>query len=65
MEKENVNKIVTLVCKAVALAMGVAVIVLGALRGATVETRVTLLGIGLFALALAALQQSEGDEALD
>ena len=65
MEKENVNKIVTLVCKAVALAMGVAVIVLGALHGATVETRVTLLGIGLFGLALAALQSSDGDQALD
>ena len=65
MERETVGKMVTLVCKAVALAMGVAVIVLGVLNAATVETRVTLLGIGLFGLALAALQQSDGDEALD
>ena len=65
MGRENVNKLVTLVCKAVALAMGVAVIVLGALHGATAETRIMLLGIGLFGLALAALQQSDGDEALD
>ena len=52
---EHSGKIVNLVCKAVALAMGVAVVVLGALKGATVDTQVTMLGIGLFALALAAL----------
>ena len=60
--KTKVDEIVTLVFKAVALAMAVAVIVLGALGTATVATQVTLLGIGLFGLALAALQQGERDE---
>jgi len=59
MEKENVGKIVTLVCKAVALAMGVAVIVLGALHAAPVETQVTLLGVGLFGLAITSLDGKE------
>jgi len=60
--KENIGGIVTLVFKAVALAMAVAVIVLGALGTATVATQVTLLGMGLFGLALASLQQGEHDE---
>ena len=60
--EKNIGGIVTLVLKAVALAMAVAVIVLGALGTATVTTQVTLLGIGLFGLALAALQQGERDE---
>lgn len=47
--------VVDTVLKAVALAMGVAAIVLG-LMGIDVQTQVTLLGIGLFALALAAFR---------
>ncbi len=48
-----------LVLKGVALAMGVAVVVLGILNTASVQTLVTLLGIGMFCLALAALQNSD------
>jgi len=44
--------------KAVALGMGVAVIVLNILGSLTVDTAVTLLGIGLTALAIAGLQKS-------
>lgn len=51
--------LVDLILKAVALGMAVASIVLGVLKVATVETHVTLLGIGLFALALAALQKAD------
>ena len=47
-----------LILKGVALAMGVASVVLGILNAASVQTLVTLLGIGLFCLALAALQNS-------
>ena len=57
---ENIQRMVSLVLKAVALAMGVVSIVLGFLPDAAdVETQVTLLSIGLFALALAALQKEE------
>ena len=52
----EVNKIVTLVLKAVALAMGVAGIVLG-FFDTPLETRVSLMSIGLAAVALAALQK--------
>ena len=42
----------------VALAMGVAVVVLNILGSLTVDTAVTLLGIGLAVLALARLQKN-------
>ena len=59
MEKHQVGSIIDLVLKAVALAMSVATIVVGFLKAAPLETQVTLLGIGLFALALAALQKTD------
>ena len=55
MQKSIVNQVL----RAVAVAMPIASIVLGILKSATVETQVTLLGIGLLALALAALQKAE------
>ena len=48
---------INLVLKAVALGMAVASIVLGIMNVTTVETNVTLLSIGLFALALVSLQK--------
>jgi hypothetical protein len=53
---QNVRGIVNLVFKAVAVAMGVAVIVLGALGAATPATHITLLDIGLFTLSVSAMQ---------
>ncbi len=58
MEKmKETQSVVQLVLKAVALAMGVAVVVLSILGNVPLQTNVMLLGIGLFALALAALSQ--------
>jgi hypothetical protein len=56
---EERRKIVQLVLKAVALAMGVASVVINLLGVAPAQTMITLLGIGLFCLALAALDQEE------
>jgi hypothetical protein len=57
---ENPKHIVNLVLKAVAVGMSVASIVMGFLPGmATVDTHITLLSIGLAALAVAALQGEE------
>lgn len=44
---KSVGDTVTLVCKAVALAMGVAVVVLSAMNALDPHTGVTLLGVGL------------------
>jgi hypothetical protein len=55
---ESRQKFVSFVLKAVALAMGVAVIVLETLGATAPSTLVPLLGIGLFALALAAMQSA-------
>ena len=49
--------IITLILKVVALAMGIVSIVLGFFQNeVTVKTHITLLSIGLAALAIAALQ---------
>jgi hypothetical protein len=53
--------IVDLILKAVALGMSVASIVLGILNTASLETSVTLLSIGLLALALAELQGASAE----
>ena len=49
----QITTLVAIILKAIVLAMGVAVVVLSILGIATVETHITLLGIGLFAIALA------------
>lgn len=57
MKMENPKKIISLILKAVALGMAVVSIVLGFLPDAAdLATQITLLSIGLFALAVAALQ---------
>ena len=61
MNKPETKRITRLVLKAVAVGMSAASIVLGFFPGvADADTQVTLLGIGLAALAIAALQ-GEGD----
>jgi len=60
MEKAETQRIIGLVLKAVAVGMSVASIVMGFLPDvATVDTHITLLSIGLFTLAVAALQKEE------
>lgn len=59
---KNVSAIISLVLRAVALAMGVAVVVLGILGVVEAETSITLLGIGLFCLALDALDRADDDD---
>jgi len=55
---ENTQRIINLVLKAVAVGMSVASTVLLFLPDAAdIDTHVTLLSIGLFALAVAALQK--------
>lgn len=51
------KSIVSTALKGIALAMGVAVIVLNILGTLTTETAISLLSFGLTALALAALQK--------
>ncbi|MGN0167046.1 MAG: hypothetical protein ACI4AB_03300 [Acetatifactor sp.] len=47
MEKKSIREIVSLVLKALTLAMGVAVVVLSCLGKLETQTAITLLGIGL------------------
>ena len=60
MNKPEIARITRLVLKAVAVGMSVASIVMGFIPGvADADTQVTLLGVGLAALAVAVLQQEE------
>ena len=61
-KSSKVSTIISLVLRAVALAMSVAVIVLGILGVAEIDTLVTLLSIGLFTLALDALDRGPEPE---
>jgi hypothetical protein len=56
-EVKERQRIVPLVLKGVGMAMGVASVVLSVLGTVPVQTNVILLGIGVFALGLAALDQ--------
>ena len=60
MKKSETQRITGLVLKAVAVGMSIASIVMSFIPDAAdVDTHITLLGIGLAALALAALQKEE------
>ena len=57
---ESNKNVINLILKAVALAMGVVTVVLGFLPDSTdISTQITLLGVGLFALALSAMQSED------
>ncbi len=56
---KKTQSLVQLVLRAVALGMGVAVVVLSILGTVPLQTNVMLLGIGLAVLAIAVLGQSE------
>jgi hypothetical protein len=55
----NIQSIINLILRGIAVAMGVAAVVLGILGTASVESLLTLLGIGLFSLALWSFQKTD------
>lgn len=55
MEKNSIGEAVSLICRAVALAMGVAVVTLSCLSKLELRSAVTMLGIGLSCAGLALL----------
>ena len=56
---ENAQRIISLVLRALAVGMSIVSIVLGFVGEADVNTHITLLGIGLAALAIASFQNEE------
>ena len=57
MEKKSIREIISVIFKAVTLAMGVAVVVLSCLGSLELQTAVTLLGIGLACAGAAMLEK--------
>ena len=62
MENKSIHEIICVVCKALTLAMGVAVVVLSQLGGLETKTAVTLLGIGLACAGVAMLGNHKKEE---
>jgi hypothetical protein len=54
-----VKRITSIALKGIALAMGVAVIVLSTLNSLAIGSAITLLGLGLAALALVSMQKEK------
>ena len=61
MEKKSIRQIISVIFKAVTLAMGVAVVVLSGLGSLQPETAVPLLGIGLACAGAAMRANNDGD----
>lgn len=57
MEKKSIHDIISVVLKAVALAMGIAVVVLSVMGTMETQTSVTMLGIGLACAGAAMLEK--------
>ena len=57
MEKKSIGEMVNLICRAVALAMGVAVVTLSCLSRLELRSAVTMLGIGLSCAGIALLEK--------
>ncbi len=57
MEKKSIREIISVIFKAVTLAMGVAVVVLSCLGKLEVQSAITMAGIGLACAGVAMLQK--------
>lgn len=63
MEKQSMKEIVSTVIKAIALAMGVAVVVLSCLGQMQANTSVVMLGMGLACAGIALLKRNDEEDA--
>lgn len=59
MEKKSMKEIVSIVFKALTLAMGVAVVVLSCLGSLETQTAIVLLGIGLACAGISMLEKND------
>ena len=59
MKAQEIQELITLIFKALALGMSAVVVVLSALGVTSIEVNVLLLGIGLFCVSLASLQKAK------
>ena len=58
-KKNNIKQIINLICKAVGVAMGVAVVVLNVLEELQINDAITMLGIGLACISISLLQNEK------
>ena len=58
-KKNNIREIINLVCKAVGIGMGIAVVILNVLDELQVNNAITMLGIGLACISISLLPNSK------
>ena len=59
--KKKIDEIIDVAFKGVALAMGIAVVVLSIMKQLEIESAITMLGIGLTSLAISSLSKKENN----
>ena len=59
--KKKIDEIIDVAFKGVALAMGIAVVVLSIMKQLEIESAITMLGIGLTSLAISSLSKKENE----
>ena len=59
--KKKIDEIIDVAFKGVALAMGIAVVVLSLMKQLEIESAITMLGIGLTSLAISSLSKKENE----
>ena len=59
--KKKIDEIIDVAFKGVALAMGIAVVVLSIMKQIEMDSAITMLGIGLTSLAISSLSKKEND----
>ena len=58
-KKEKINNFIKLICNAIGLAMGIAVIVLYILKKLDTNDAIIMLGVGVFAVSLPAIMKTK------
>ena len=60
-KKNNIRQVINLVCKAIGVGMGIAVVVLNVLHELEVNDAITMLGIGLACISISLLSNDKED----
>lgn len=58
-KKEDIKKLITLICEGIGIALGVAVVVLNMIDQLQVKEAISMLGIGMFCIGLSLISRNQ------
>ena len=61
-KKEDIKKLITIICEGIGMAMGVAVVVLNIIDELQVKDAISMLGIGLFCIGLSLISKHKNQD---